>query len=254
MQELLLLLKRDTLLIKMSSGKRLIYVSLVSLLLNALYYFNDTPSLIRRSLLGVDAPSILENPLMFPVHWLLLQLSGIFVLYDFFRRDFYENASCVLVRLEKRGRFGQSKLTAGAIVCLLLTVIHGCIYVGIGILLPQTPDPEEQKLTTGACLLSMLFLFFGMFTAYCIFQLAALLSNTGIGMIAALLFLCMGITSESACFPINHIMPIRSRMIDPAGTSAFWQSALSAVLLLIILFIAVRAAVSKLDVYGNEGE
>ena len=254
MKEFLVLLKRDLLLIKMHCRKRMLMVLFVSAALNLLYCVIGEPELVRRSLIGVDAFSLAENPGIFPVHWILLQLSGVFILYDFVRTDFYEHACGILVRLEKRKRFGQSKFAAGMCVCLVMALLHGCVYAGTGLLWTQMAEGKNAGLRISLYLMSSVFLFMGMTIACSIFQTVSLWLNEGIGVAAAICVLCAGMTGVSPWFPVNQVMPVRSRMLDLSGDVCFWQSAAGFGVLLACLLVCMSVFVSTADVYGKEGE
>lgn len=235
-------------LIKMNMMKRIGILFGISLLVNLLSVLQGQKRVLAESLIGVEAAALRENPLAFPVGWILILISGILVSFDFVREDFYEYSSNILVKVRKQ-YFWVSKMLSGALLSLLLVVLYGVSYGAAGWLCASLSGETLTEIPwQGICP----YLFCGIFSGYCIFQLTALFFKEIAGALIVLGCFTLGMTSDAFGYPINHLMAVRSLELNPLGVSTFAENMLFEGAVIAAVILAGFAVIGRIDVFSRK--
>jgi len=249
MKNCMVLLRRDLMLIKMNMMKRIGIVFGCSLLINLLSVLQGQKWILIEGLMGVEAAAFRENHLAFPVYWMLVSLSGILVSFDFVRPDFYEYSSNILVRVRKK-YFWLSKVLAGALLSLLLAALFMVTYGAAGFLFSSMYGEPLLELYQWRGVLP--YLFCGIFSGYCIFQMMALFFKEAAGMIVVLIYLVLGISSEGFWYPVNHLMAVRALEINPLGTGTFGENMIFNGVIIAAAVIIGFVVIDRIDVFSRK--
>lgn len=249
MKTCLVLLRRDLMLIKMNMMKRIGIVFGVSLLINLLSVLQEQKWILTEGLTGVEAAVFRENPMSFPVCWMLISISGILISFDFVRPDFYEYSSNILVRVRKK-YFWLSKVLAGALLSLLLVLLFIVTYGAAGFLYSSVyGEPLLEPYQWRGVLP---YLFCGIFSGYCIFQLVALFFKEAAGMIIVLAYLILGMSSDGFWYPVNHLMAVRSLEMNPLGVGTFTENMIFNGVIIAAVIITGIAVIDRIDVFSRK--
>lgn len=250
MTHFFVLLKRDLILMKMNIVKRIFTLIGLSLLLNMIIVIRGDETVLLRSIMGIDASCFRENPMTFPVSWLIMTISGVLVSFDFVKEDFYEYASSIIVRTKRR-YFWMSKMIVGVILSIGLALLYFVSFalatefflrVEGNIFIDCRENPE-------ICIC----VFLGIFTAYSIFQLFALLFGECVGVLIVLMSFVLGLGTDSKWYLINHIMPVRVLGMYNADFLSVIKSLFFVGILLFVVTLLGGIITEKTDVFSRKG-
>lgn len=252
MRTFCLLLKRDMLLIKANVMKRMLIVFFVSFVLNVLSAMRGNTTFLVYSLAGVDALSLKNNPAAFPIFWILIQMSGILVSYDFVKDDLFEYATNIIPKIGRRRLFWESKMMAGVVISGMLTFLYfvSCTFAEVCFLHLFKQGIMDWRIYVA----SFVRMFIGIFIGYCLYQVISILCKEVIGVLVVLVFFCFGITSESSWIPLNHMMLMRSLYFNEMGSTTVQQNIIFYISVIVVLFLAGIWVINSVDIFSRKDD
>lgn len=250
MAHFFVLLKRDLMLMKINMVRRIFALIGLSLLLNMIIVIRGDETMLLRSIMGIDASFFRENPMTFPVSWLIMTISGILVSFDFVREDFYEYASSIIVRTKRR-YFWMSKMVVGLILSIGLAVLYFISFTLANEMFLCIEGNNFMDFRKVPEIYTCIFV--GIFTAYSIFQLFALLFGEGIGVFITLISFVLGLGTDSKWCLINHIMPVRVLGLYNGDFLSVTKSFFVVGILLFVVTLLGGIITEKMDVFSRKG-
>lgn len=248
MEKLKKLIRRDCKILKARALKRIAILLAILLAIAVMAEAFDKTEIFIKGITGESAELVRKNFKNVPVLWLMIKLSGVFVLYDFVCDDLYYFSSGLFTRLNEKKDFWRSKILTTGCICLLLSCLLMLINLMVFIVFAGGMSSESLAICTSA----FIYDFVGIFTGTCVFHLVSCLSGKAIGFILTLLLLCCGMSSDFEYLIINRIMLARIGGTVNMNGYSFFIGVIYGIAVICIVALAGEIVISKKDFLNHK--